>query len=117
MIGMTENILDDVLWNAALAQDRRAVLRVLVKGRVDLPIEIVQQAADEGLGRRNARLSGDEFIGQQFSTAGHRHRVLPEFLAGEVAFVGLAVAAHGLENADGENGRQHQPMGTFQRCG
>ena len=44
MIGMTQNILDDLFRDAALAQNRRAVLWVLVERWVDLPIKIVKQA-------------------------------------------------------------------------
>src|SRR3972149_6398700 len=44
MIRMTQDILDDLFRDAALAQDRRTVLRMLFKSRVDLPIEIMKQA-------------------------------------------------------------------------
>ena len=40
---MREDRVDDLLGIPLLAQDRRAVLRVLVEGRVDLVVEVVQQ--------------------------------------------------------------------------
>ena len=40
---MREDPLDDLVRPAFLAQDRRAVLGVLVERRVDLVVEVVQQ--------------------------------------------------------------------------
>ena len=40
---MGEHRLDDLLGVAQLAQDRRAVLRVLVERGVDLVVEVVQE--------------------------------------------------------------------------
>ena len=43
---MREDRLDHVLRIALLAQDRRAVLRVLVERGVDLLVEVVQERVD-----------------------------------------------------------------------
>ena len=43
---MGEDGLDDLLRIALLAEDRRAVLRVLVERRVDLVVEVVEQRGD-----------------------------------------------------------------------
>src|SRR6185503_13498145 len=43
MLGMRKDALDDLLRPALVAQDRRAVLRVLVEGRVHLVVEVVQE--------------------------------------------------------------------------
>ena len=44
MVGVAQHGADDGLVHAALAQDGRAVLRVLGERRVDFPVEVVQQA-------------------------------------------------------------------------
>src|SRR4029077_5359175 len=43
MLCMREHRLDDLLRIALLAQDRGAVLRMLVEGRVHLVVEVVQK--------------------------------------------------------------------------
>jgi hypothetical protein len=43
VLGMRENGLDQLLGVALLAQDRRAVLWVLVERRVDFVVEVVEQ--------------------------------------------------------------------------
>ena len=43
VLGVGEHGLDDLLGIALLAQDRRAVLRMLVERRVHLVVEVVQQ--------------------------------------------------------------------------
>ena len=43
MLGVREHRLDQLLGVALLAQDRRAVLRMLVERRVDLVVEVVQE--------------------------------------------------------------------------
>ena len=46
VLGMREHGLDDLLRVALLAEDRRAVLRVLVERRVDLVVEVVEERGD-----------------------------------------------------------------------
>ena len=43
MVGVAEDVLDDIFGDAALAQEGGAVLRVLVEGGMDFPIEVMQQ--------------------------------------------------------------------------
>ena len=46
VLGVGEHGLDDLLGIALLAQDRRAVLRMLVERRMDLVVEVVEQRGD-----------------------------------------------------------------------
>ncbi len=46
MLGVREDPLDHDLRIALLAQDRRAVLRMLVERRMDLVVEVVEQRGD-----------------------------------------------------------------------
>jgi hypothetical protein len=46
VLGVRQHRLDDLLRVALLAQDRRAVLRVLVKRRMDLVVEVVEERRD-----------------------------------------------------------------------
>src|SRR4051794_23824112 len=46
MLRVGEDGLDDLLRITLLAEDRRAVLRVLVEGRMDLVVEVMEQGGD-----------------------------------------------------------------------
>src|SRR4051812_29353276 len=49
VLRMRQNGLDDLLWIPGLAQDRRSVLGVLVKRRMHLVVEVVEQRGDAPL--------------------------------------------------------------------
>jgi hypothetical protein len=79
-----EHRLDQLLREALLAQDRRAVLRMLVERRVDLVVEVVEQR-----GRAPELLVAAELPGVPARGRLDRERVAKERLALRVARQGL----------------------------
>ena len=102
MLRVGEHRVDDLLGIALLAEDRRAVLRMLVERRVDLVVEVVEQRRDApellvavelARVRRGRRLDGERVPQERLALRVRRQR-LPGLVAGR-GHGPARIAAHG----------------------
>ena len=100
VLRVREHRLDDLVRIALLAEDRRAVLRVLVERRVDLVVEVVEERdaapqllvlAEAARVGAHGRLDGERVAEQRLALGVARQR-LPGPVAGDLHGAGYDTA-------------------------